>query len=566
MRFFKFIGEDNKSLCDIPDIEKIHYVKGKTIEVEDTDMNIKVQCGEGIHCILFDGTKPINTVNILFGPRVAILEADEEDVIYYSEDGKCRLKKCEVVDVYDINKLPKELKNGRGNQDFSIQVFKLLKYCKFSDCTELLEKNQYGNITQLLVKKLDRYYKKFEDYLVSNKIFIFAAEYALKHKKYYNNSIAEWVKTEGNNVVKLEWACTFGQNDIDKLEKEFLGELSNCSDYEFNCTVKYAIEFNRINDTIINFILRNKNINYYGEKLLFEYIRKFIDNPEIEKIAKLSQTYAYEYCVKKEGNVSDEVIEMIRGDWYYSVNYILNIKDDGFYDRFDDIYNIIAYLDKYGANDKFLDSILSLELKPHTGYVTDLAKFRTLKNSHKIDSIFIKLNPSFDECLKYTKYINTTSKIILKYIKQNLNIDYIMRFINYTGYVPQLGQILDEYNYSYDELPDIYFKVVKVLKNGTKVSPEIDKESGRKVYENSGKSIVVDEGMVFTNIFSAVDYYKTLSRDDDIRVYKCTGENFRLQNQTKKLDNDSIIHNELPGSGFLKNIQLLEESNFQLYF
>ena len=111
-KFWKFIGEDNKSLTDT--YMKIEYKVGETITIKDCDMN-KVQCSNGIHCLDFTAEK-YEYRNILPGPKVAILEVEDEDVVYYQENGKCRVRKAKVLEI----KEPEDwMKHGNKNEEWA---------------------------------------------------------------------------------------------------------------------------------------------------------------------------------------------------------------------------------------------------------------------------------------------------------------------------------------------------------------------------------------------------------------------------------------------------------------
>lgn len=567
MKFFKFIDNEDKSLSTY---EKIHYKVGSIIEVKNADTR-NIQCSNGIHCILFDGTKQIYSDSILFGPRVAILEANKEDVVYFSGSGKCRLKKCKVVETYDIDNLPEELKFGRGNYAFTVKALEFLDNIKLTDkwMKFLKESNDYT--FSLIIEKLDKYYSKVENYFVNNKYFDFAARYAIKHKKYNHNSIKTWINKKNFDILlELKWVATFNPEDIDKTEKEYLEKISYDYDYyKFNDVIDYAIEFNRINDNIINFILKNKRPYY---EFVYDYIKKFANDPKIEKLVEKSSNYAYIYLLNNPNSKNDKIKSIVKKDYLYSVRYILNIEDSGdcdSYRKFNNICDIIEYFKKYGTNDKFLNEVSSLKYITNNETFKNLVKFRTFKNSEMIDTIFVKTSPCFGDCLEYLYYIKNTSKVVLDYIKQNFDIYYILPIVKHVGYIPQIEQILDMYNYDYKELPEIYFKVVKKLKNGTKVSAEVTKESKkREIYQNGGEPVVVKEGRVFNNIFSADDYASSVNKNNDMIIYECTGDNFSLIYDNTKWDNENITQKELDGSGKLNNIKLADavKSSLYLYF
>ena len=94
-KFWKFVNEDG---CSPGVCVTIKYTPGETVEVKYADPNPEIQCASGIHCIDFSDEK-YNSRNIVFGPKVAILEVDEKDIIYYKKGGKCRVKKAKVLEV-----------------------------------------------------------------------------------------------------------------------------------------------------------------------------------------------------------------------------------------------------------------------------------------------------------------------------------------------------------------------------------------------------------------------------------------------------------------------------------
>ena len=118
-KFWKFVNEDG---CSPGDFDKIEYIPGETIEVEDADPRKNIQCSSGIHCLDFSDEK-YNSCNIVFGPKVAILEVDEKDIIYYKKGGKCRVKKAKVLEVKEPELW---MKTGNGN---SLWALNCAAYC-----------------------------------------------------------------------------------------------------------------------------------------------------------------------------------------------------------------------------------------------------------------------------------------------------------------------------------------------------------------------------------------------------------------------------------------------------
>ena len=107
-KFWKFVTEDG---CSPGKFGKIKYIPGETIEVEDADPDKSIQCSSGIHCLDFSNEQ-YDDHNIVFGPKVAILEVDEENIIYYEKNGKCRVKKAKVLEVKEPELW---MRTGNGN-------------------------------------------------------------------------------------------------------------------------------------------------------------------------------------------------------------------------------------------------------------------------------------------------------------------------------------------------------------------------------------------------------------------------------------------------------------------
>ena len=118
-KFWKFVTGDGRSPGDY---SQIKYTPGKTVDVEDADPNPERQCAAGIHCVDFSDEK-YDIINIVFGPKVAILEVDEKDIIYYKKGGKCRVKKAKVLEVKEPELW---MKTGNGN---SLWALNCAAYC-----------------------------------------------------------------------------------------------------------------------------------------------------------------------------------------------------------------------------------------------------------------------------------------------------------------------------------------------------------------------------------------------------------------------------------------------------
>ena len=136
-KFWKFVNEDG---CSPGRFGEIKYIPGETVEVEDADPDAEMQCSSGIHCLDFSDEK-YDDHNITFGPKVAILEVDEEDIIYYEKGGKCRVKKAKVLEVKEP-----EIWMQTGNRDIEWLLHCVYHCGHHSDVMQVIidEKNAYG--------------------------------------------------------------------------------------------------------------------------------------------------------------------------------------------------------------------------------------------------------------------------------------------------------------------------------------------------------------------------------------------------------------------------------------
>lgn len=592
MIFFKFVDGKDMSLSYTSNA--IHYVKGKTIEVKDANPDSTVQCGSGIHCILFDGTKPIDDNNILFGPRIAVLEADEKDVIYYSEDGKCRLKKCKVLDVYDIKELPEELKSGRGDVDFADHILTFLQEKLQYDEAWLKVIIQDFNIFSRYVTKLDKYYPKLEDSLCDSGELKFACRYTYMTGKYHRKEIREWVEepnSPGYLNDKFNWLKKFKIHS-ENFEKNILksGDLDDI--------LKYAVTMER--DTKeIRYEIKNRINKVYYSYDLERYVTQFINN-NVEEIAELLPSTAMAYA-RKTGKATPLMKEKIKTVHSLAKEYVLTIENDedfysSIYNEFDSIIKFFNHYTDSKDQEKFVNKLL--ENTSYILYMTNvigLTRIRNLENGDKIDKIFLLTSPSLYDILSYFYNIRNTSKIILDYIKEKFTIDDITLAIYNYGKITYFEQIFDLFSDGKEKYQESlgrttrYFKVVKVLRNSSKVSAEFTKESGMRVtYQNAGNSVEVQKGMVFDNIFSAQVYAELLRRNLSYKfaIFYCTGENFNQVLLSEKLNKNSknepiddktykscykygedydifnSFNVELSGSGYLNKIRLSTRYNY----
>ena len=118
-KFWKFVTEDG---CSPRVYDSIKYIPGETIEIKDADPDKTLQCSSGIHCLYFSDEQ-YNEYNVLFGPKVAILEVNEEDIIFYENNGKCRVRKAKVLEVKEPEIW---MRTGNGNPTWALNC---VRYC-----------------------------------------------------------------------------------------------------------------------------------------------------------------------------------------------------------------------------------------------------------------------------------------------------------------------------------------------------------------------------------------------------------------------------------------------------
>lgn len=568
MRFFKFVDKDGRSINSA--FKKISYIKGETIKVNANPDN--QQCGTGIHCIIMDSDNPIRPDNIMFGPSVAILEADEKDIVYYNINGKCRLKKCKVIDVYEIDKLPEDIKLGRGDMYFALKVLNQLPTISLTKAWRDIAKHYPLRFTN----KLDKYYRDFEDMLVYNDFIHEAVKYSVIHKQYNNKKIKEYVDKELQDeycifdIAILKWINIFEPENIEITERRALEYFDSNIWISTEELMVYSIEYNR--DFSDLFVKRIKCycLDIPSDDTICNYIKKFKDNPKVMELAETNPIYAMAFCKATKTKATPEMKEILNGG-FTGTKYVLEVdNDEDMYHCFDTFSKIVAYCEKYGNNDKnFLSKVLSSYsiTNDMVKNLSDFTKYRNIVNAEYFDKIFIKTHPYLTYCIDYLYHINSSSKEVINHIHNTFSLNTVIEVMNMMGHMSLFEQILDAYEYEYN-LTSIYFKVLYLLNNGTKVSPEVTKESGmRKVYQNAGKNIEVDEGMVFDNIFSALSYKEYLLSLDYhcINVFRCTGDNFVKVDEIGKWNNKDNLSKELKGSGFLQNIKITGYPN-QVYY
>jgi len=188
---------------------------------------------------------PIVCFNILFGPKVAILEANQEDIIYQEKDGKCRLKRCEVIDIINISDLPDNLKTGRNSIEFFHMFLNNIEKIEHKqEYFDLIIGNDYKNeykseynlntenrITlNLYFEKLDKYDPQIEEFLLSKKLYDNAIYYAICKKQYINPIIRDKILDSDYHCRNAEYKYSrYGWAKVFPEDKEEIENLMNSS-------------------------------------------------------------------------------------------------------------------------------------------------------------------------------------------------------------------------------------------------------------------------------------------------------------------------------------------------
>lgn len=133
--FWKFVTGKNFSPGNFG---RLLYEPGTTVEAPDADLDHNIQCGKGIHCIAFT-PECLTSENIAFGPKVAILEVEKQDVIYYEKNGKCRVKKAKVIEV----KAPEDwMITGNGSIGWCLEMAAATQRF-YPEHLEIIKYNEY---------------------------------------------------------------------------------------------------------------------------------------------------------------------------------------------------------------------------------------------------------------------------------------------------------------------------------------------------------------------------------------------------------------------------------------
>lgn len=452
MKFFNFISENDESITK--EYDGIKYKVGDKIEIKNTSIDEGTQYGKFIHCISLKGELPIDPQGILFGPRVAILKAKKKDIISYSEDSKCILKKCKVIDIIDTNDLPTYLKTGRNSVKFFTNFLsggvKKIEYKKeyldllmkdFPNQNDIYDTKLFT--LEMYIQKLDKYYLEMEEYLLNKNLYRVAIYNALYRRKYTNPILLDKILNENINK-KFNWVITFPK-DLEKIEET----INSSSDILFYCSqfihrseskrrfnrpmekftekmsqlpfdlnvqsyiekigtndklekeflkkapkehiLSYAIKYNRNTEEIKDIL---KKCDLYNNE---EFVKEILAGKEIKDIALSSGKLAFRY-IELGGEITEEIKNKIKESSFYTLEYFIYFGlDKNMYSAINNIKDIIEFIETFGADEKFFEAVAEqdyLVTEDNEEYISNfknyMNKWMNAKNQDIINKILSK--------------------------------------------------------------------------------------------------------------------------------------------------------------------------------
>ena len=272
-KFWKFVTEDGRSPGDY---KPIKYTPGETIEVKDTDPRKNIQCSSGIHCLDFSDEK-YNSCNIVFGPKVAILEVDEKDIIYYEKNGKCRVKKAKVLEIKEP-----ELWMRTGNGD-SNWAWRCGRYCgHHPDVMKFIIDNKDGNDAYLYAKNVSGHDERLMQVILDAQNPEYAYYYALNVLEGHDERLMQ-VMIDNPRVYYAYWYA----NDVLKGHDEKLMQvIINAQDSE--CAYLYAVSILKRHDEKLMQVIIDNQSPYYSYVYAWDVLKG-----HDERLMEVFKNYPY---------------------------------------------------------------------------------------------------------------------------------------------------------------------------------------------------------------------------------------------------------------------------------
>jgi len=573
-RFWKFISEENKSLN--PRGNPLVYDVGAILEVPDADTT-NVQCSSGIHCLVVT-KEAIDPYNVSFGPKIAILEAEEEDVIYFESNGKCRLRKCKVIDV--LTDPPGWMKTGNGHSGFTKNYW-----------NRSFEKTKCQAVKQVAAKNgwlIDYYYETNSwstEVVKAIRDSVTPGSTAMKFAKQIGKPYPSLEEIAINDGYVVEWAKQFGakpqyekylKNTTDRYEYTLMmkGDISEALARQIGADGKY---FDYLSGTL-------------GKSLLTAPLRAvmeeaFLAQGPLEEVCKYAVKHNRENARATQALLSGE----IKWDRYYYCgdyrNYIyhfetperkfadvvLQSNDKDFICTYalergatpamltalaENSDSSLKYMAKYGYHDELIQSMEKIKLTTYSGAGFNIHDYiqmvKTLGHNKKLDRLLMKRfteaynwpSHSIADLALYVHYCGLTDDMkeelqssvekLAKWAATGVDVS-LRNCILSTGgdsvlfhylmeVLPQTPQVQEFKNQKR------FWKVCRVLRNGARVSAFATKESKkRKSYISGGNVQIVDKGMVFSNEFEALEFIRNnksaMPTKERLELTTCTGTN-----------------------------------------
>jgi hypothetical protein len=568
-RFWKFVNQENKSLN--PRGKPLVYEVGAILEVPDADTD-NVQCSSGIHCLAVT-KEAIDPYNVSFGPKIAILEAEDEDVIYFEISGKCRLRKCKVIDV--LTDPPGWMKTGNGHADFTKRYWNgTFAKTKCQAVKQVAAKNGWlidyyyetkswstevvkairdsatpGSAAMQFAKQIGKPYPSLEEIAINSGYMIeWAKQFGInpqyeKHLNNINDRYEYAILMQGDISENL--ARQIGKDGkyfaylSGKLSKPLLAAMEEAflSDGPLENVCRYAVKQNQENARVTQALLSGeiKWDRYFDNGVYRNYVYHF-ETPE-RKFADAvlqSNDKAFICTYALEGGATPAMLTVLAGHSDLA----------------------LKYMTKYGYQDELIQSMEKIKLPTYSGSDFNIYDYIQMVKTHghnkKLDRLLINgfeasYNWEAATCANlalYTHYcgltddmkeaLQPTVKKLAKLAATRVD-GYLRDCILKTGgdtvlfhylmeVLPQIPQVQEFKNQKR------FWKVCRVLRNGARVSAFATKESKkRKSYISGGNVQIVDKGMVFSNEFEAREFINknkvVMPNKERLELTPCTGIN-----------------------------------------
>ena len=278
-KFWKFVTKDGFSPGGCGSIK---YTTGKTLEVEDANPDKSIQCSSGIHCIDFS-EKEYDYSNIIFGPKVAILEVDEKDIIYFKEGSKCRVKKAKVLEVKEPELW---MKTGNGDVEWTFK-------CSYScghhpDVMQVIINNKDSQYAYYYANDiLQKHDERLMQVIINNKSIHYAYHYSIDVIEGHDERLMQVILDAKDSEYAYLYAKHVLQGHEEKLMQVIIDAQDACYAYD------YANDIIEGHDERLMQIIIDQKNPYYA----YHYARYVLKGHDerLMKIANNDFSYKYHY-------------------------------------------------------------------------------------------------------------------------------------------------------------------------------------------------------------------------------------------------------------------------------